>query len=58
MNNVTVAPNPNGPDFFNGTIFSRTFDGSEPDGVYLVRVRFTDSGTGEVVAEVAQAFSR
>lgn len=58
VNNITIAPNPNGLDFFNGPIFSYTFAGSEPDGIYLVLVRFTDADTGEVVAEVGQTFSR
>jgi hypothetical protein len=44
--------------FFNGPIFTRTFNGSEPPGQYVVGLTFQDTVTGQTVATQTSAFRR
>src|SRR5262249_4604806 len=40
---VTIPTAASNSPVFNGPIFSRTFTGSEPSGLYVVGIRFTDT---------------
>lgn len=53
-----VIPTNLNANFFSGPFFSRTFDGSEPTGIYVVGLRFVDPQTGATVAFASTTFSR
>jgi hypothetical protein len=54
---ATIGTSTNDAPFFNGPIFTRTFDGSEPSGRYVVGIRFVGP-LAETVALQTVTFSR